>query len=126
MCNYRCQSCSKGDSVIVVTGIFRVLAPHAEAGKAEQAVSQLKEKQMDSLEALTTFFGWCAVINTALLLLAAFFLAYMRGFALNIHTRMFALSEEDVLRAYFQYLAQYKILALVFSVVPYVALRLTA
>jgi hypothetical protein len=81
---------------------------------------------MDSLEALTTFFGWCAVINTALLLLAAFFLAYMRGFALNIHTRMFALSEEDVLRAYFQYLAQYKILALVFSVVPYVALRFTA
>ncbi len=79
---------------------------------------------MQSIEALTQFFGWCAVINIGFLLFASFFLAFMRGFVLNVHTRMFALSKEDVLRAYFQYLAQYKIVALVFSVVPYVALKL--
>ncbi len=79
---------------------------------------------MGSIEALTQFLGWCAVINIAFLLLATLFLAFTRTFALNVHTKMFALSEEDVLRAYFQYLAQYKIVALVFSVVPYAALKL--
>ena len=79
---------------------------------------------MNNLEALTQFFGWCAVINIGYLLLATFFLAFMRDFAVNLHARMFALSEEDVLRAYFQYLAQYKIAALVVSVVPYIALKI--
>jgi hypothetical protein len=76
------------------------------------------------IESLTQFFAWCAAINIGFLLLATLFLALLRGFALSVHTKMFALSKEDVLRAYFQYLAQYKIVALVFSVVPYIALRL--
>ena len=79
---------------------------------------------MESIDTLRAFFGWCAVINVALLLLTTFFLACLRDFALRVHSRMFALSEEDVSRAYFQYLAQYKLLTLVFSVVPYLALRL--
>ena len=79
---------------------------------------------MESIEALTGFFGWCAVINISFLMLATFFVTFMRGLAVNLHTKMFALSEEDILRAYFQYLAQYKIAALVLSVVPYVSLKL--
>ena len=79
---------------------------------------------MNTIESLTEFFGWCAVINIGFLLLATFSLAYMRSFAVNVHTKMFALNEEDVLRAYFQYLAQYKIAAFVLSVVPYVSLKL--
>ena len=62
---------------------------------------------MESIEALTRFFGWCAVINISFLILATFFVTFMRGLAVNLHTKMFALSEEDILRAYFQYLAQY-------------------
>ena len=79
---------------------------------------------MESIESLTQFFGWCAVINISFLMLAAFFVTFMRGLAVNFHTKMFALSEEDILRAYFQYLAQYKIATLVLSVVPYVSLKL--
>ena len=79
---------------------------------------------MDSLEKLTEFFGWCAVINIGVLLLATVFLSFMRSFAVRVHTRLFALSEEDVGRAYFQYLAQYKIATLVLSVIPYIALKL--
>ena len=79
---------------------------------------------MESIEALTRFFGWCAVINISFLILATFFVTFMRGLAVNLHNKMFALSEEDILRAYFQYLAQYKIAALVLSVVPYVSLKL--
>jgi len=79
---------------------------------------------MESIEALTQFFGWCAVINMSFLILATFFVTFMRGLVVNLHTKMFALSEEDILRAYFQYLAQYKIAALVLSVVPYVSLKM--
>ena len=46
---------------------------------------------MQTLEALTQFFGWCAAINLSFLLFASLILAFMRGFALNLHTRMFAL-----------------------------------
>lgn len=79
---------------------------------------------MITIETLTQFFGWCAVINIGYLVFATFFLAFMRSFALNVHTKMFSLSEGEVLRAYFQFLAQYKIAALVLSVVPYIALKI--
>lgn len=79
---------------------------------------------MESVKALTSFFGWCAVINIGLLFFTTFFAVFMRRFALRVHSKMFALGEDDILRAYFQYLAQYKILTLVFSVVPYAALKL--
>ncbi len=37
---------------------------------------------------------------------------------------MFGLDEKDLNRAYFQYLAQFKILIIVFNVTPYIALKL--
>jgi hypothetical protein len=37
---------------------------------------------------------------------------------------MFDLAEADLSRAYFQYLAQYKILIFVFNLMPYLALRI--
>jgi Family of unknown function (DUF6868) len=39
---------------------------------------------------------------------------------------MFGLSEADLSRAYFQYLAQYKIAIFVLNLVPYVALEFMA
>jgi hypothetical protein len=81
---------------------------------------------MNSLETLTAFFGWCAVINIGLLTLASIMLAVMRGPISQLHARMFALSEEDLSRAYFQYLAQYKIAVVVLALVPYIALKMVA
>jgi hypothetical protein len=42
----------------------------------------------------------------------------------RLHAKMFGLSEEDLSRAYFQYLAQYKIAIFVFNLAPYLALRI--
>ena len=44
----------------------------------------------------------------------------------RIHGRMFGLEPADLSRAYFQYLAQYKIAIIVFSLTPYIALKLMA
>jgi len=81
---------------------------------------------METMEAMRNFFAWCSVINIAVLILASIFMVLMRGVASRIHARMFNLEESDISRAYFQFLAQYKMLIFVFSIVPYFALRILA
>lgn len=81
---------------------------------------------MNSIESLRQFFGWCVVLNFGVLLLTTILIFLFRGLVTRIHARMFGLSEEEVSRAYFQYLAQYKIATLILTVVPYLALRMMA
>ena len=81
---------------------------------------------MSSLETLTAFFGWCTAINIGLLTIAAVFLGFMRVPISQIHAKMFGLNEADLSRAYFQYLAQYKIAIIVLNLVPYIALKMMA
>jgi hypothetical protein len=81
---------------------------------------------MNSLESLTTFFGWCSVISTGVLFLTSAALLLMRGLIAGLHARMFGMTEADVSRAYFQYLAHFKIAVIVFNLVPYIALRMMA
>ena len=59
-----------------------------------------------------------------LLILTFLVVTLLRSTILQIHSKMFGLSEEDLVRAYFQYMAQYKIVVLVFFLAPYVALKL--
>ena len=73
---------------------------------------------------LTQFLGWALTINIVVLLAATFILIVMRGTVLQIHKKLLGLTEEDLLRAYTQYLAQYKIVVFVFNFAPYLALRL--
>ena len=77
-----------------------------------------------TMEQLTTLFGWCSVINIGLLILSSVTILAMRGPIVKMHSKMFSLSEEDLSRAYFQYLAQFKIVVLVFNLVPYIALKI--
>lgn len=79
---------------------------------------------MNSLEAATTFFGWTTVVNFALLFVSSIVVIVARGSISRIHGRMFGLESVDLSRAYFQYIAQYKIAIIVFSLTPYVALKL--
>jgi hypothetical protein len=79
---------------------------------------------MHSLETLVTFLAWCTTINLAILVLTALLLLVVRRPLAGLQARMFGLSEADISRAYFQYLAQYKIVFLVFNLAPYLALRI--
>lgn len=81
---------------------------------------------MNSLETITTFFGWTTVINFILLFLSSITVITARGAISRIHGGMFGLENVDLSRAYFQYLAQYKIAIIVFSLTPYIALKLMA
>ncbi len=81
---------------------------------------------MNSLEAVTAFFGWTTVINFVLLFISSIIVITTRGPISRIHGSMFGLETADLSRAYFQYIAQYKIAIIVFSLTPYIALKLMA
>ena len=75
-------------------------------------------------EFLTTVFGWMALLNIAVLLFSTLMIVLMQGWIAGIHGRIFQMERPDVKRAYFRYLANYKILTLVFCIVPWLALKL--
>ncbi|MBT5912193.1 MAG: hypothetical protein HOH59_05255 [Rhodospirillaceae bacterium] len=77
-----------------------------------------------TIETLTELLGWVSIINIAILLCSTLALISMRGFITKIHSSLFGLDEKDLGRAYFQYLAQYKIAIIVFNIAPYLALKI--
>ncbi len=81
---------------------------------------------MITIEVLRSFFGWCSVLNIGILGFSTVMVIALHGLISRKHAKMFHLDEKDVSRAYFQYLAQYKIAVIVFNLVPYLALRIMA
>ena len=77
-----------------------------------------------TLDTLTTLFGWMTVLNFGFLFATAVVLISFRPAVVGIHHRLTGLSEVDLNRAYFGYLSNYKVLALITSFVPYLALKL--
>ena len=75
-------------------------------------------------ESFRDFLGWCCVVNFCLLLLSTFGLFCCRSLVTRIHSKLFSLSEEALNKAYFQYLAIFKIAVIVFNLAPYLALRI--
>lgn len=75
-------------------------------------------------EFLTSFFGWMAVINIAYLALGAVAVMGLQSWMISVHQRLFRLDENDLKLAYFNWLGTYKIMAVVFSIAPYIALKL--
>lgn len=79
---------------------------------------------MLTFDTITELFGWATIINICFLMLASVLIMIMRNTMLSIHGKMFGLDPADLSRAYFQYLAQYKIAIFVFNLVPYLALKI--
>lgn len=76
-----------------------------------------------SIAELTTFLGWVSVINIGVLLFSTAMVIIFRDCVANIHTKAFSISKDELPFAYFQYLAQYKTMTLIFCLAPYVALK---
>ena len=75
-----------------------------------------------TVEQLTHFFGWCLLINAIFLLITTvgFKLAGQR--VVEIHSQMFGVESSELPKIYFNYLANYKLLVMVFNLVPFIAL----
>ena len=79
-----------------------------------------------TIESLTELLGWASVINIGILVLSTLAVITVRASITEIHSKIFGLDEKDLGRAYFQYLAQYKIAIIVLNVAPYIALKIMA
>ncbi|WP_170482104.1 DUF6868 family protein [Ruegeria arenilitoris] len=77
-----------------------------------------------SQEFLSAVFGWMAVLNVAVLLFTTLMMLLLQDQIADIHGRIFQMERPDVKRAYFRYLANYKVLTLIFCIVPWLALQL--
>lgn len=75
-----------------------------------------------NLDEMREFFGWCTVVNFGLLLVSTVGILAGGRWIARFHGRLFHLPESDLLKTYYHYLAIYKVLALVFSFAPWLAL----
>ncbi|MCB1890551.1 MAG: hypothetical protein KDH20_23305 [Rhodocyclaceae bacterium] len=73
---------------------------------------------------LVPFLGWCSLLNLGLYALSAVAVTTFRPLTCRLHARLFGLDEASLPAEYLRFLGNYKILILVFNLVPYAALRL--
>ena len=77
-----------------------------------------------TLAQLTEFLGWVAVINIAFLALAAALIMLLRKPIAKLHSKLLGVEEQEIYAKYFDFMSTYKVLTLIFSVAPYIALKI--
>ncbi len=79
-----------------------------------------------NIQTLTTFFMWCTILNVALLLFSSLMCICVGDWAYRIHSKWFPISKETFNVAIYSFLGLYKILIIVFNLIPYIALLIVA
>lgn len=74
------------------------------------------------LDVLKNFVGWMSVLNLGFLLFTTLMFVMFKPTVMILHRKFFNLTVEQFNLVYFCFLAIYKLLTLVFCVVPYFAL----
>ncbi|NOR55980.1 MAG: hypothetical protein GQ531_07200 [Sulfurovum sp.] len=77
-----------------------------------------------TIEIMTEFLGWCSVINIGMLTLSSMFVILFKDTAVKIHTTMFKVDKTFLDQEYFKYLGHYKVITIIFNIVPYFALKI--
>jgi hypothetical protein len=74
------------------------------------------------INTVRSFFMWCTIINGSLLLLSFVILASAGDWVYRMHTRWFALPRETFDTVIYCFMGFFKIIYLLFNLVPYIAL----
>ncbi|MCB0350033.1 MAG: hypothetical protein KDD38_02545 [Bdellovibrionales bacterium] len=76
-----------------------------------------------NIEQLQAFLGWCAVLNYGVLLFATVMLLGFRNYFKQLCSTVYKIDSAEFEKIYFQFLAAYKGLTIIFNIVPYIVLR---
>ena len=68
--------------------------------------------------------GWCTLINIGLMIFSFIVIVAMRSFVYKMHSKWFPMSEATFNAIVYSYLGVYKILIIVFNLVPWLALSM--
>lgn len=71
---------------------------------------------------LQEFLFWCLIVNIVVYSFTAIATMLLRDFMSRMHEKLFGLSSETVHKAFYTYLAAYKLLIIVFNFAPWLAL----
>ena len=77
-----------------------------------------------TVDTLREFLGWCSVINIALLLYWWLLFMLAHDWVYRLHTKWFKLSPEKFDGLHYSAMAFYKLIVIVFNIIPYIALRI--
>ena len=78
---------------------------------------------MEWIEALRAFFGWSIIVHASAMVLMFAAIMWAGEAVRGVHSRMFGLTDEDLSRAYFRFLAQYKVGIWLLAIGPWIALH---
>lgn len=77
-----------------------------------------------TLETLRAAFGWCAIINSGVLILWLVMFLLCRDWIYKMHGRLFRISEEKFDAIHYGGMALYKTGIFLFNIAPYLALSI--
>ncbi len=75
-----------------------------------------------NIEIMREFFGWMTLINLLMYSWTAIACIFMKDFLNKVVGKMFGVSDEFNRAALYSYVAAYKVLFIVFNLVPWLAL----
>ncbi len=76
------------------------------------------------INTLKEFFGWMTLINFGIFTLSAIMCMSAKGFIQRVHGKLFGLAPETINAFLYGYLGFYKIVFIVFVLVPWIALTI--
>jgi hypothetical protein len=105
--------------------------PPAAAGRVadpvpETCAAERSWRILMDVQALKTFFMWCTVINGGIFLLWTVFFVFAPDFLYRRQSKWFPISRETYNVVMYCFTGLFKIVFLVFNVVPYLALLIVA
>jgi len=75
---------------------------------------------------LTSFFGWCTALNLGLLILTSIMCISFADFSYRMNHKFFSISRDAFNTALVCFIGFFKILVIVFNLIPYLALLIIA
>ena len=76
------------------------------------------------LDRLQDFLFWSLLLNVGIYLISLVGVLSLRRFMWKIHAKLFGVNEETANKVIYQYLAIYKLLLIVFNLVPWIAIQI--
>ena len=68
------------------------------------------------------FFKWCSIINGVIILISFIIFAFSSDFSYNNNKWLFSGSKEEFKKTIYSVLLYYKMIVIIFNIVPYVVL----
>jgi len=73
---------------------------------------------------IKTFFMWCMILNLGVLIFSSIMCMFCADFSFRMNNRFFGISREAFNTLIPCFIGFYKVIVIVFSVVPYIALEI--